>query len=181
MGFTPSQKEVEQQALPPPAPLHKDLKGFFNMMWKGVGWWDVPVCTPEYFKPFASCEEVLWISSDKEDLNVKVVSTWTTELRARWSGEESVWPHSYIWKEQEQVSKLEGRQCFEVKNKEISKLKGFALVVYHVVGSIQFPSLWPGIQGSLPCVPCRGCQQRASQVHCFQPQVSLITRAAVDL
>lgn len=37
MGFTPSQKEVGQQALPPPAPLRKDLKGFVNMMWKGVG------------------------------------------------------------------------------------------------------------------------------------------------
>lgn len=147
---------MEQQALPPPTPSYNDLKYFFFVTWEGGGWCDVSLCTPEYFKPFTSCKMVLWIFSGKEDLNVKVVSTQTTESMAKWSGGERVVPCSYSWKKQVQAPNLEGRRPFEVKNKEISKLKSLGYVLYHVVGSMSFPSPQPGFWGSLPSVPlCR--------------------------
>ena len=114
------------------------------MTWEGGGWCDVPVCTPEYFKPFTSCKMVLWICSGKEDLNVKVVSIQTTELMAKWSEGESVVPCSCTWKKEVQGPNLAGRWPFEVKNKEMAKLKGLGYVFIPCCSMyvIPFPRAW---------------------------------------
>lgn len=167
LRIKPHLKRKWNSRLRPPTPSYNDLKYFFIVTWEGGVWYDVPVCTSEYFKPFISCKIVLWICLGKEDLTVKVVSTQTTGLMAKWCGGEGVVPCSCIWKKQVQAPNLEGRQPFEVKNEEISKLKGLGYVFIPCCRKyvIPFPMtwhlgipplclhLWTGATGTLLC--CR--------------------------
>jgi len=72
------------------------------------------------------------------------MSTQTTELMAKRSGGERAVPCSCIWRKQVQAPDREGRRCFEVQNKEISKLKGIGYVFIPCCRKyvVAFPVAW---------------------------------------
>lgn len=83
-GLNPICKMQWNSKFSHPAPSHSGLKYF--RMWKEGN--DVAACSPRRCKAFASWKVMLWFSSGREDLNVSVVSTRSTDLRGKRSGVE---------------------------------------------------------------------------------------------